>query len=117
MDGREKDTREKIETLAAALAGQATAEQMYELHRVAEVALDFRRSDEIAGLPPVDEALVDELRAASFRIGYEMHDGPDATDAVAVAAWTRMATYDLAAERPRRLTPGERAFLGRWAAA
>jgi len=60
---------------------------------------------------------VDELRAASFRIGYEMHDGPAAGDAVAVSAWTRMATYDLAAGRPRRLTSGERAFLGRWVAA
>ena len=61
--------------------------------------------------------VIDELRAASFRIDYEMHDGPDATDLVAVRAWTRMATYDLAAGRPRRMTPGERAFLGRWSAA
>ena len=60
---------------------------------------------------------IDELRAASFRICYEMHDGPDATDALAVRAWTRMATYDLAAGHPRRLTADERAFVGRWAAA
>lgn len=59
---------------------------------------------------------VDELRAASFRICYEMHDGPGADDGVAVRAWTRMATYDLDAERPRRLTPDEREFLRRWAA-
>jgi acyl-CoA thioester hydrolase len=59
---------------------------------------------------------VDELRAASFRIDYEMHDGPGATDPVAVHAWTRMATYDLTAGRPRRMTPEERAFLGRWSA-
>ena len=57
---------------------------------------------------------VDEVRAASFRIAYEMHDGPDAADAVAVRAWTRMAAYDLAAGRPRRLTEPERAFLARW---
>ena len=57
---------------------------------------------------------VDELRAASFRIRYEMHDGPGTTDTVAVHAWTRMATYDLAAGRPRRLTPPEREFLSRW---
>jgi len=67
MDEREKDTREKIETLKAALAGAATAEQMLEHHRIAEVALDFRNSDEIAGLPPVDEELVDELRALSLQ--------------------------------------------------
>jgi acyl-CoA thioester hydrolase len=59
---------------------------------------------------------VDELRAASFRICYEMHDGPAAADAVAVQAWTRMATYDLQAGHPRRLTPGEKAFLGKWSA-
>ena len=59
---------------------------------------------------------VDELRAAAFRICYEVHDGPAATDAVAVQAWTRMATYDLEARHPRRLTPGERAFLARWTA-
>ena len=60
---------------------------------------------------------IDELRAASFRICYEMHDGPDATDAVAVRAWTRMAAYDLEAGHPRRLTPAERTFLARWGAA
>jgi acyl-CoA thioester hydrolase len=59
---------------------------------------------------------IDEVRAASFRICYEVHDGLDATDAVAVRAWTRMATYDLAAGHPRRLTADERAFVSRWAA-
>jgi acyl-CoA thioester hydrolase len=58
---------------------------------------------------------VDEVRAASFRISYEMHEGPGAADPVAVCAWTRMATYDLDAERPRRLTTDEREFLARWA--
>ena len=60
---------------------------------------------------------VDEVRAASFRITYEMHDGPAEADAVAVSAWTRMATYDLAAGHPRRLTAAEREYLGRWGAA
>jgi acyl-CoA thioester hydrolase len=59
---------------------------------------------------------VDELRAAAFRIRYAMYDGPDEDDAVAVTAQTRLATFDLAAQRPRRLTPEEREFLGRWAA-
>jgi acyl-CoA thioester hydrolase len=58
---------------------------------------------------------VEDVRAAAFRITYEMHEGPDAGDAVAVCAWTRMATYDLDAGRPRRLTADEREFLGRWA--
>ena len=60
---------------------------------------------------------IEEVRAASFRITYEMHDGPAEDDAVAVRAWTRMAPFDLAANRPRRLTPDERAFLHRWTAA
>jgi acyl-CoA thioester hydrolase len=59
---------------------------------------------------------VDDMRAAAFRIRYAMHDGPEEGDAVAVTAETRLATFDLAAQRPRRLTPGEREFLGKWAA-
>jgi acyl-CoA thioester hydrolase len=59
---------------------------------------------------------VDDMRAAAFRIRYAMHDGPEEGDAVAVTAVTRLATFDLAAQRPRRLTSEEREFLGRWAA-
>jgi acyl-CoA thioester hydrolase len=59
---------------------------------------------------------VDELRAATFRIRYAMHDGPDDNDAVAVTADTRLATFDLGAQRPRRLTSEEREFLGKWVA-
>ena len=57
---------------------------------------------------------VDEVRAASFRIRYALHDGPDEADPVAIEAFTRMAIYDLAAGRPRRLVTDEKAFLGRW---
>jgi acyl-CoA thioester hydrolase len=59
---------------------------------------------------------IEEVRAAAFQITYEMHDGPAESDPVAVRAWTRMATFDLAADRPRRLTPDERHFLQRWTA-
>jgi acyl-CoA thioester hydrolase len=83
---------------------------------VAGLQVDYRRQ-----LPYRADGLrvamgVDELRAASFRISYEMHGGPGADDAIVVCAWTRMATYDFAARRPRRLTPVEREFLGRWTA-
>lgn len=57
------------------------------------------------------EMWVDEVRAASFRIHYALSDGPD----VAITAWTGMATFDLDAQRPRRLTPDERAWLAKWA--
>ena len=59
---------------------------------------------------------VDEVRAASFRIVYEMHEGPGVDDPVAVSAWTRMAAYDLGAGHPRRLTALEREYLGNWGA-
>ena len=54
------------------------------------------------------------MRAASFRISYEMCDGPDADASVAVTAWTRMGLVDPDVARPRRVTAPERAFLGRW---
>jgi acyl-CoA thioester hydrolase len=57
---------------------------------------------------------VDDVRAAAFRIRYAMHDGPEPDDAVAVTAETRLAAFDMAAQRPRRLTAPEREFLGRW---
>jgi acyl-CoA thioester hydrolase len=84
---------------------------------VVGLQVDYRRQ-----IPWRSEGLrvvmgVDQVRAASFRISYEMHDGPDESDSVAVCAWTRMATYDLDAERPRRLTPDEREFLLRWSGA
>ncbi len=58
---------------------------------------------------------VDEVRAASFVIHYDLHDGPDADAPVAIRAETRMATFDLDANRPRRLTTEERQWLEKWA--
>ncbi len=55
------------------------------------------------------------MRAASFRINYELHDGPEAGDAVAIRAWTRMALFDMDAQRPRRLSAAEREYLGGFA--
>jgi acyl-CoA thioester hydrolase len=60
---------------------------------------------------------VHDLRAASFTIEYEMHDGPEEADPIAVSARTRMALFDLDAGRPRRISADERAFLQRWAEA
>ncbi len=59
---------------------------------------------------------VEQVRAASFVIRYDLHDGPDADDPVAIRADTRMATFDLEANRPRRLTAEERDWLGKWTA-
>jgi acyl-CoA thioester hydrolase len=81
---------------------------------VAGLHVDYRRQIPYRSAGVRVSMAVDQLRAASFRICYEMHDGPGAVDPVAVQAWTQMATFDLDAQRPRRLTAQERAFLGRW---
>nr|WP_239029322.1 acyl-CoA thioesterase [Pseudonocardia acidicola] len=82
---------------------------------VAGLEVDYRRQIPYRSQPLRVTMWVHEVRAASFSIDYEMHDGPDETDPVAVGARTRMAIVDLDAQRPRRLTAPEREFLGRWA--
>lgn len=82
---------------------------------VAGLQVDYRRQIPYRSSPLRVTMGVRDVRAASFTIDYQMHDGPDEDDPVAVRAVTRMALYDLEAERPRRLTADERAFLGRWA--
>ncbi len=54
-----------------------------------------------------------ELRAASFRVGYRVLLASDDPRPAAEAS-TELVPYDLAAGRPRRLTPQERAFVGRY---
>jgi acyl-CoA thioester hydrolase len=82
---------------------------------VAGLNVDYRRQVAYRAHPVRVVMWVDEVRAAAFRVNYELHDGPAETDPVAVLAWTRMATFDLSAQRPRRLVPAEREFLARWA--
>lgn len=81
---------------------------------VAGLNVDYRRQIPYRSRTLRVAMWVDEVRAASFRISYEMCDGPDADARVAVTAWTRMGLVDLDAARPRRVTAQERAFLGRW---
>ncbi len=77
------------------------------------VGLDVAYKRQVAyRAAPLEVAMtVDEVRAASFRIAYELRDG----GAPAITAHTRMATFDLAAQRPRRLAADERAWLEEWA--
>ena len=63
----------------------------------------------------------EQVRAASFTVGYELllpdagsDDGAWDAAKPAVVADTQLVPYDLAAERPRRLTTEERSFLGRY---
>jgi acyl-CoA thioester hydrolase len=81
---------------------------------VAGLSVDYRRQIPYRSGPLRVAMWVQDVRAASFRIGYEMHDGGDEDDPVAVTAHTDMAIYDLAAGRPRRLVATEREFLKRW---
>ncbi len=81
---------------------------------VAGLAVDYKRQIPYRSRPLRVVMWVEQVRAASFRISYEMHDGAEETDPVAITAHTDMAIYDLAARRPRRLLTEERAFLQRW---
>ena len=81
---------------------------------VAGLGVDYRRQIRYRSGPLRVAMWAQDVRAASFRIGYEMHDGADEGDPVAVVAHTDMALYDLAAGRPRRLVAAERDFLKRW---
>lgn len=82
---------------------------------VAELNVAYRRQVAYRATPLRVAMTIDEMRAASFRIRYALHDGPSEDDPVAIEAWTLMAIYDLVAGRPRRLDAPERAFLDRWA--
>jgi acyl-CoA thioester hydrolase len=78
--------------------------------------VDYRRQVAYRSAGLCVTMTVDDVRAASFRIAYALHDGPGEDAPVAITAHTRMATFDLAVQRPRRLTAEEREWLGRWAA-
>ncbi|GAA4573443.1 thioesterase family protein [Micromonospora coerulea] len=85
------------------------------------------RRHEVDYLRPVDYALgrasadaaptvrielwVEELRAASFTVAYELYDGA----VLASRARSVLVPFDLTAQRPRRISPEERAFLLRYA--
>ncbi len=53
---------------------------------------------------------VGTMKAASFEIRYEVHDD----QVLFASASSLLVPYDLQAERPRRLTAGERGFLERY---
>jgi acyl-CoA thioester hydrolase len=57
------------------------------------------------------ELWVDRVRAASFRVLYEVYDG----DVCAATAATTLVSFDFTTDRPRRLTPSERAVLDGYA--
>jgi len=58
------------------------------------------------------EMWIEEIRASRFTIAYEMIDG----DAVASRARSVCVPFDLANQRPRRISEAERGFLQQWVA-
>ena len=82
---------------------------------VVELGVRYRRQIAYRAEPLRVELWVDQVRAASFRISYALHDGGAETDPVAIEATTSMALFDLGAQRPRRIGADEREFLEKWA--
>ncbi len=74
---------------------------------VARHEIDYKRQLVHRHRPVDIELWVTEIRAASFTIAYEVKDG----DEVYVRASTVIVPFDFAAQRPRRITDEERAFL------
>ncbi|TDC83227.1 acyl-CoA thioesterase [Micromonospora sp. KC606] len=81
------------------------------------------RRHEVDYLRPIDYALgrataeaaptvrielwVEQVRAGSFTVAYELHDG----DVLASTARSVLVPFDLVAKRPRRISADERTFL------
>lgn len=74
---------------------------------VIELVVRYRQPLVYSANPVRVRLWVSELRAASFALDYVVVG----TDGEAVTARTRLAAYDTAAQRPRRLSPPERQFL------
>lgn len=53
------------------------------------------------------ELWVDQIRAASFGVRYDVFDG----ETLAAQAATKLVTFDFATDRPRRITAEEKALL------
>jgi acyl-CoA thioester hydrolase len=82
---------------------------------VAGLQVDYRRQIAYEGQSVLVSLWTGEVRAASFMLHYEVRTGPSVQDPGAVSAWTQMVPFDLAANRPRRLSGDEKQFLARWA--
>ena len=74
---------------------------------VARHEIDYKRQLVHRHTPVDIELWVTQIRAASFTITYEVKDG----DVVYVRASTVIVPFDFEAQRPRRITEEERAFL------
>ncbi|MDD7942067.1 thioesterase family protein [Actinomycetospora lutea] len=114
-----EDARTGLLFDAAARAGVAAFEAGL---LVASLEVAYKRP--IAWSPAGVRVLMtaEDVRAASFRVAYRLllpdGDGDGSFDEAkpAVTATTQLVPYDLATERPRRLTGEEREFLAGYTA-
>jgi acyl-CoA thioester hydrolase len=110
-----EEARVALMFIAAAQAGLTSFEQgiVISRHEIDYLRpVDFRTGPGGVSRPPrvrID-LWIDQIRAASFTVGYELFDG----DAVASRARSVCVPYDLTGQRLRRLSPAERAFLEDW---
>jgi acyl-CoA thioester hydrolase len=80
---------------------------------VARHEIDYLRPLVHRHEPVTVELWVTRLGHASFTVAYEVKDvHPDGASTLYARASTVVVPYDLASGRPRRLSAGERAFLG-----
>jgi acyl-CoA thioester hydrolase len=78
---------------------------------VVRLAVHYHAPVVVDGHPIRVEISLQELKFASLTLGYSVYNGPSQEDKVAVTAETVLAPYEIATERPRRLTRRESAFL------
>lgn len=98
------------------LFGEAVRAGFTELPKgivVVKLAVHYRSPIVVSDQDIRVEISLKDLKNASFTLGYKVHNGPEETDKVAVTAETVLAPFDTGAERPRRLTEDERAFVER----
>ena len=77
---------------------------------VAAHDVQYKRSVVYDPKPLEVQIWVSGIRAASFTCHYEVYDHGE----LAVAGSTLLVPFDFALERPRRITPEEKAWLQRW---
>jgi acyl-CoA thioester hydrolase len=101
-----EEARVALMFVGAKAAGLTSFEEGIVIHR-----------HEVDYLRPVDygpvvriEMWISEMRASRFTVSYELFDG----DQLASRAASVCVPFDLATQRPRRLSDAERAFLTPW---
>lgn len=92
-------------------AGRAGLEEFAKGMVVVKLAVHYRTPVVVDGQDIRVEISLKDLKFASLTLDYKVHGGPDAGAPVAATAETVLAPYDIATNRPRRLSAEERAFL------